>query len=412
MKKICILTQSHLCRNPRVVKEANALHRAGYPVKILTTFSDMQQLREDKSLIEAGIELKGVSNIIPGHTSKLRNLFTRLRRRIAVELTARLGWEDPEALGYGFRKNLKAARKEQAGLYACHQEMATAIGYKLLKEGHRVAFDLEDWYSHDLLPEANKYRPLQLLEKYEKYALTHASLVYTTSESMAGRLARFAGTSAPGVLYNAFPLKEREWLDNKRLDKKDPDKVSVHWYSQTAGPGRGLEFLIRALDNVYTPVELHLRGNCRPDYEKQLHGLFPHEKGHELFIHPLVPHKELLSRIAEHDIGLALEEYAPDSRDLTITNKILQYILAGLAVVASDTSGQKEVARKAPESVFIFNRATPEELSTILNKLIEDKSMLAKAKEKSLTYAENIFCWEEQEKKLVKWIQGVMRDTR
>jgi len=50
---------------------------------------------------------------------------------------------------------------------------------------------------------------------------------------------------------------------------------------------------------------------------------------------------DLLSRIAEHDIGFAGEMPHCRSRDLTVTNKILQYLLAGLAVVASGTAGQR-----------------------------------------------------------------------
>ncbi len=70
-------------------------------------------------------------------------------------------------------------------------------------------------------------------------------------------------------------------------------------------------------------------------------------------MHPLIPANELLSRVAEHDIGLALELRQPDSRNLTVTYKFLHYLLAGLAVVASDTAGQSEVTG-ARMAQFIF----------------------------------------------------------
>jgi len=59
----------------------------------------------------------------------------------------------------------------------------------------------------------------------------------------------------------------------------------------------------------------------------------------------------LLSRIAEHDIGFAGEMKHCRSRDLTVTNKILQYLLAGIAVVAgnmADPSGDVDAVPCAP----------------------------------------------------------------
>ena len=408
-KKICILTQSHLCRNPRVVKEARTLARAGYEVVILTSFTDAALLKEDLELIaDYNIQLKGIINMIPGQAGKFYRLKERLKRRLAGELIARFGLETVYALGYDYRANLKVAMRENADLYTCHQEISTVIGCKLMQKGCKVAFDLEDWYSHDLLPEANRTRPLKLLKKYEKYALQHSPLVYTTSQSMAEAMAEFAGSAVPKVLHNVFPLAERELLDGQHKDRSKLERPSIHWYSQTIGPGRGLEFLVGALRDVDTPVDLHLRGKLFGDFGTQLQKLFPTEKGHRLHFHKLVPHKELLSRITEHDIGLATEEYQPNSRNLTITNKILQYLLAGIAVVASDTAGQKEVAAQAPEAVSLYKNHDKSSLVKALNHFLENPAKLKQAKTTALQRAKETFCWEKQEGLLREWIKNII----
>jgi len=410
-KKICILTQSHLCRNPRVVKEANTLAAAGFDVTILTTFTYADLLEEDLKLIDTDkIKYKGIINMIPGQASSWYRFKNRLERRIAGELIGRFNWENVNALGYDYNANLKAAIAENADLYTCHQEVSTVIGCKLIERGFKVAFDFEDWYSNDLLADANKTRPIDLLKKYEKFALNNSVLNYTTSESMAKGFANFANSIEPKILHNVFPLAERELLDGKILDRKDLSKKSIHWYSQTIGAGRGLEFIINSLKLVKSPVELHLRGNCSDEFKQELLAIFPSENGHELFFHELVPHKELLSRIAEHDIGLATEKSTPPSRDLTITNKILQYLLGGIAVVASDTSGQKEVAREAPDSVFLFENDNEIEFSNALNLLIDNKDKLQKAKDEALKISIDKFCWEKQEQWLVDWINEVLKE--
>ena len=409
-KKICILTQSHLCRNPRVVKEANTLAKAGFDITILTTFTYADLLEEDLKLIDnEKIIYKGVVNMIPGQASSWYRIKNRLERRLAGELIGRFNLENIYALGYNYSANLSAAIAEDADLYTCHQEVSTVIGCKLIKRGYKVAFDLEDWYSNDLLADANKTRPIELLKKYEKFALNNGVLCYTTSQSMAAGFAGFADCAPPKVLHNVFPLAERELLDGKIKDRKDLTKTSIHWYSQTIGPGRGLEFIINSLNLVNNPVELHLRGNCSNEFKEELMAIFPDDKGHTLFFHELVPHKELLSRIAEHDIGLATEKSTPPSRDLTITNKILQYLLGGIAVIASDTSGQKEVALEAPDSVFLFKNDNEADFSTTLNALIEDKEKLKKAKIEALKIAKEKYCWEKQEQWLTSWISAVLQ---
>jgi glycosyltransferase involved in cell wall biosynthesis len=409
-KKICILTQSHLCRNPRVVKESVALARAGHEVVILTTFTYPDLLEEDLKLLEnSGVSLKGVVNMIPAQASGLYRLKERLARRVAGEVIARFNYENVFALGYDYGKNLRAAVREQADLYICHQEVSTVIGCKLIGRGFRVAFDFEDWYSHDLLPEANRSRPVRLLEKYEKIALNKGVLTYTTSKAMAEAMAEFAGSGIPRVLQNVFPIADRELLDHKIKDRVDVSKPSIHWYSQTIGPGRGIEFLVQSLADVTEPVEFHLRGNLFQDFGRELANLLPHGKGHQLYFHPLVPHRELLSRIAEHDIGLATEEYVPDSRNLTITNKILQYLQGGIAVVATDTLGQQEVAREAPDAVMLFRNKDRQGLALLLNGLLKDPERLKHAKQAALKAARDKFCWEHQQPWLVNWISDAIQ---
>jgi hypothetical protein len=221
-KRICILTQSHLCRNPRVVKEANALKEAGYDVTIMTTFALQTLLEEDNTLIDTrAIKYIGVINLIPGQASPLSILKNRIVKRLAEELVARFGIESKSALGYGYRHNLLAAKAEKADLYICHEEISTVLGCKLLDAGHKVAFDFEDWYSHAFSGESGKRRPSRLLEKYEKYALNKGLLSYTTSASLAAALGEFARTKPPLVINNVFPLAERNHSGKHLTDRTD-----------------------------------------------------------------------------------------------------------------------------------------------------------------------------------------------
>ena len=143
-------------------------------------------------------------------------------------------------------------------------------------------------------------------------------------------------------------------------------------------------------------IEIHLRGNTSGAFEKWLATNIPEPWRKRVFIHPLVSNDELLSRIAEHDIGFAGEQQVSRSRDLTVTNKILHYLLGGLAVVASDTAGQKEIAEKANGAVRLYSSGNSATLANELNALLALPALLRSSRAAALATAESAFCWERQ----------------
>ena len=397
MASICILTGAHLCRNPRVVKEASALAAAGHDVTILgPAFSD--ELAQQDDIISGSADWKHeiAVDLRAQYACVFKRFVLRLSRRLAGDAIRYIGWEFPQALGYGLSRIRDLALKKHADLYIVHQEVGLWVGCELLKAGKRVGADFEDWYSRDLLPEAQVTRPLRLLQHCERYMLNQGTFSLTTSDAMATALAATYVCPKPTVIYNAFPWADRESLDNLNKDRTDSSRTSIHWVSQTIGPGRGLELLCQALCQVAVPVDVHVRGNCSLATESWLRNQFSNERGHSLFLHATVPPEELLSRIAEHDIGLALEPDRPDNKNLTISNKIMHYLLAGLAVVATDTQGQAEVAKAAPQAIRLCAVGDVDGLARQLNTLIENPAGLAEAKAAALDAARVIYSWEQQ----------------
>lgn len=308
------------------------------------------------------------------------------------------------------------ARKQEADLYIGHLEEGMWAAEKLRREGKRVGVDMEDWYSEDLLPEARNDRPIRLLKKLEKNLLCHGTYSSCTSEAMADALVKEYGCRRPVVVRNVFPLKDREGLDGKWKDRPGMSKwmernnpteerpkeapVSIHWFSQTIGPGRGLEILFQALEGTGGNWELHLRGNLK-EYKKWLQAVCPAGVRQRLTVHGLVKNEELPSRISEHDIGYAGELREPRNKDLTISNKLFQYLQAGLAVVASDTEGQKEAAREAKKAAKIYPAGSVAELRKEISQMVGSNEYRI-ASRRAAWEAEEALCWERESEKLVK----------
>lgn len=409
MARICIATGSHLCRNPRVVKEASALSEAGHEVTVLGPAFTGGRMRQDEQILRSvGWQRVVTVDLRPFQTATWQRFWWRGLRRLATEACYRFGWETPHALGYGLGRTLKLARRAKADLYIGHQEIGAWVAVQLLQEGRCAGADLEDWYARDLLPEAQAGRPLDVLESCEATLLKHGDHVTTTSGALASALSSAYGAPEPSVVYNASPWAEREGLDGQCCDRADGERPSLHWFSQTIGPGRGLDTLCRALRAVNPPIDLHLRGHVSPDMERHVRGLFPSHRGHRLWLHGLVPPGELMSRIVEHDIGLALEPSEPPNKDSTVSNKILQYLLAGLAVVATPTAGQREVAAAAPGAVHLCEHSDAAGLAEQIQALVQSPERLRRAKEAALEAARDKFCWEKQRPVLLDSVERAL----
>ena len=153
----------------------------------------------------------------------------------------------------------RASIARAADLYIAHSEPALAAARDLQAANRRVGVDMEDWYTEDLLPDDRRRRPIRMLGELERVLLTRGGHATCPSRAMSEALAETYGCAPPAVIYNAFPWSERATCDGMSRDRRERGIPSIHWYSQTLGPGRGLEDLVCALANVRHDAEVHRR---------------------------------------------------------------------------------------------------------------------------------------------------------
>jgi glycosyltransferase involved in cell wall biosynthesis len=404
---ILVLTASHLCRNPRVVKEATALGAAGYDVTVMSVSEVERFARMDAELAR---DLPFRRHVIDLTRDPRRARTTRFLQRGATWgarwLCRNLHLESARALGPAGAL-LRAARAQTADLTIAHTEIPLWAAQILIKDGRRVAVDLEDWYSEDLLPADRRSRPLRLLRQAEAFALHHAAYVSTTSASMAAALAESYRCPAPLVLRNTFPLQP-----NSRLDRPTgTEPPGFIWFSQTVGPGRGLEQFLDAWAQTKQPSTVNLLGDARPGYREELLARLPSSRRAALRFLPLVSPAELPGKLAEFDLGLALESRQPRNHNLTISNKILQYLNAGLAVIATDTAGQGEVMRAAPACGLLLDTSPARACAARLDALVGDRQRLHGCQAAARAAAAADFCWEQDAPRLLAAVAGALHPS-
>ncbi len=396
--KILVVASGPLCRNPRPWKEAVTLSAAGFDVTVLSVFETEKGLPQDAALL-AGTAVRQIW-LRPGGAGLSRHGH-RLHVWLARHAVQHFGWQSPTALGPAGAL-LARIHTLPADLTIVHNDAPMWAGRRLLATGRRVAVDFEDWYTQDLLPEDRRARPERLLRQLEHDLLHRAAYASTTSQAMADALHRTYGGKRPVVVNNSFPLQP---MPAPRANAHPP---TFFWFSQTVGPGRGLEPFLAAWATTPTPSRVVLLGNIEASYRESLVGALPPPRRTQLEFHHLVAPTDLPAFIAEHDIGLALEPSAPPNKNLTISNKILQYLNAGLAVVASDTAGQREVFARAPGIGELVALADPAALTVRLEALLANPERLAAARQAARRAAEEIYCWEHEAPAFVRTVETAL----
>lgn len=378
------------------------MSEAGYTVTVLTVAHTERFEATDRGLLrDASFQKVTIDFLAPGVGNQVSSFWRRGRTWLARR-GARYGYESAEAFG-PFHAMLEKARALPSDLTVAHTELGLCVAHALAKEGRRVAADFEDWHSHDLLPAAQSSRPRTLLQRVELQLLRHARYCSTTSHALAAALQAAAGGPLPAVITNSFPLT------TARTMRDNAGPPTLIWFSQTIGPGRGLESFLDAWSLTRSPSRVHLVGDVQPQYQASLLQCVPAPRRADLAFLPLVEPWELPAVLGQHDVGLALEQKTPESRNLTITNKILQYQNAGLAIVASNTSGQQEVMSRAPECGIVVDLGNNSELTAQLDSLLEDRVKLRSMGAAARRAAESIYCWEHEASRLLHAVETALR---
>jgi glycosyltransferase involved in cell wall biosynthesis len=399
-RRILIITNGQLSRNPRPLKEAQTLGAAGFDVTVLMVRNHAAGERHDVMLMRDAPFRRECLDLVPGFGTGAARVFVR---RAQLSVARRIRRQSIHSLGPA-QALLARARTLPSDLTIVHNEVPHWVGLRLSDEQRPIAADIEDWHSEDLLPADRAHRPLEVLRENERALLQRAAYTTTTSQALATALHARYGGRVPAVISNSFPLQPVP----SRNDAADTPPT-FFWFSQTLGPGRGLEAFVEAWSETRRPSRLVLLGEAREAFRADLLARLPPDRRPHISFLALVPPPDLPALIARHDIGLALEEADIPNRNLTITNKILQYLNAGLAIVASDTAGQREVLGHGPDAGVLLRTAGRPAVTATLDALLADRGALRRRQTAARRLAETRYCWEREAPRLLALVEAALR---
>lgn len=410
-RRYCLVTPTQISCNPRLVKEADALTAAGHDVRVVAVAFDAARTQLDRNMASSrGWRLEHVQTAWRSPVGALRRGGWGLVERASEWAFAAHvpgGVVRDHAYSRFVRPLARRAAAEPVDVVIAHNLQALpAAARAARRRGARLGFDIEDLHTGELPDGPEHQRTLARITALERHYLPRCDYLTAAAPGIADAIVDLYGVRRPVVVLNTFPAEER--AASPAPDRRHPGgDPALYWFSQTLGPDRGIEDAVEALGRMSVPAHLYLRGAAPPEYRARvLDRAAELGCGERVHFLSLVPPGELVARSSEHDVGLALEQPITRNRDLCVTNKLFTYMLAGLAVAATDTAGQRAILAGRDVGAFLYRAGDAASLAAQLDALLSSPERLARARRKALAAALDEFSWARDAERLVAYLES------
>lgn len=304
------------------------------------------------------------------------------------------------AKGRTYPDLLKKAKSIKADLYIAHVHAALPAAVKAAKKNNaRCGFDAEDFHRREADDNTNSF--YFKISKYldDKYLPT-ADYLTTASPLISREYEKLYPGLKNVAINNVFESDKR-----LKTYPNNEQPIKLFWFSQTIGPGRGLEDVIQALTLLNDfPFELHLLGDAESSVKSDFLKRLNNQSGKIHFYEPIPP-DHIIPFANQFDIGLALEKNAPYNREICLTNKIFTYVQSGLAVIASDTEAQTALMNQYPSIGKVYHGSNVQSLAEILLYYHQNRDKLFETRSAALNTAHRQLNWESESQKFLTLVK-------
>ncbi len=321
-----------------MVKAADALQQSGHRVRVISTVSTPWAAAADAIFQSRPWTWERIDYMRQGHAS--RWLVSGARSRAALALARRLNGQTPpavaaRAIGRTHDELLDAILRDPGDLiYGGTRGAIAAVVEASRASAVPCGVDFEDFHCGEDEPAGDGALRNALSVGIMRDALAHAAFVTAGSGAIADACETTFGRR-PIPVNNVFTLPAAP----RRAAHHGAPRL--YWFSQTIGPGRGIEDIIDGAGRAGIAAELHLRGAIDADYAAALkHRAWTSARRLAVHIHdPALPDR-MVESCAGFDAGISAEQGHIPNRELNLPNKALVYPLAGLALILTATQGQ------------------------------------------------------------------------
>ncbi|MFQ5568681.1 MAG: glycosyltransferase family 4 protein [Rhodothermales bacterium] len=289
-------------RNSRALKQLRALAALGLTTEALTLGPPARA-----PWLEEGVRLHVIPRP-PGSGPRFFARIHRLFRQAAVHTPARI--------------------YHASDLYTLPAMHAAAR-----QQGGRLVYDARELYPF-VAATAGRPWVRWFWRMVEGRHIHRADAVFTVSDSIAEKLSRMYGVPRPTVLHNVPVNRDVTPSNYLRAQTGASPETVVLLHQGHIQKGRGCALLADAMRDIPGAVLVFLGGGpLKPVLQQQVETTGLH---HRIYFLDPVPPDALLPITASADIGITLLEDTCLNHRFALPNKLFEYVMAGLPVLASD----------------------------------------------------------------------------
>lgn len=276
--------------------------------------------------------------------------------------------------------------------FHCNDLNALPVGL-LVKLFGKDVFVVYDCHEHET--ETNGLKGIEKIFKkwMEQFLIRFVDEVITVSDSISQDYERIYDIPKPRVVLNcpAYQVSGVSDLFRKNLGIRSNQTIFL--YQGALSKGRGIEMLLEAFQGFNSDENVIVFMGYGP-----LEDLIRKKSNNStvVFFHPAVPPNILLDYTKSADYGVCFIQGSCLSYRYCLPNKVFEYLMAGLPVLASDLVELKRLV----ESEGVGVVANDSSVDGIRNAVVGSLNLDYAEVQKNVFKCRRKYCWEEQEKVL------------
>lgn len=401
-KKVSMIVWNEFLNDARVLKEAQTLQNAGYQVTVHALHTPGITLERDT--LRCGVKVVRVARSPLWKWRKKHQAVTKTKKAIGPKGTSLKGlllriisrtWTHGGLLYQLVRSKPDAVQAHDVNTLPTAWLASVITRVPLVYDAHEISTDREGYTG-----------VRKLVGWVEKKLMPRAAGTITTTDIRAKFFALAYGIPRPLVLQNRPCLTRVPKNQKIRIELGLELDWPIVLYQGGLQQGRGLERIIDAAQYIKKTYFVFIGGGrLEVPLKQKVARLGLEEKVHFIKTVPLDYLPEFTSSA---DIGIQAIENTCLNHYSTDSNKLFEYMMAGLPVVASNLPEISKIVNQFELGLIVPSSDT-EALVKAIQKLVDQPDLQKKFRENALS-SRITLNWEDQEEKLIGLYKTILSE--
>ncbi len=282
----------------------------------------------------------------------------------------------------------------------CHDLNTLPIGFIVKKFFNKNVKVVYDAHEHETEIRGLNGFKQKITKSIEKFLIRYADKVITVSNAIAEDYARLYHIAKPALVLNTPPYQEIHKKDIFREELGIDKDQTIFLYQGGFSAGRGIEILLEAFQNMNEETNDNTPPPCivfmgYGPLERLVQDTA--QKYKNIYFYPAVAPDVLLNYTSSADFGILFYENNCLNHDYCSPNKMFEYLMADIPVIASNLYEMKRLVEQNKIGV-VAKENTSDGLKEAITEAVKlDKEQL----KTNIQKIKQIYNWEEQEKILL-----------